>query len=129
MRTGKLTAGGAGTALVISGALLIACGRDEGQPKEEADAPALASTAVITNDPYAIACGHVRNQQRWAEVTRRATVAMVNRERIKGLNTLQVTQSTFYGMTELCKGRPAGFQPAHAAVKGVESGEYRAGLG
>ena len=128
MRTGKLTAGGAGTALLISGALLIACG-DEGQPRAEADAPALASAAAINSDPYAIACGHVRNQQRWAGVTRRATVAMANRERIPGLTTLQVTQSTFYGMTELCKGRPAGFQPAHAAVKGVESGEYRAGPG
>ena len=56
MRTGKLTAGGAGTALLISGALLIACGGDEGQSKEEADAPALASAAAITSDPYAIAC-------------------------------------------------------------------------
>ena len=114
---------------MISGALLVACGTDEGQPQAEADAPALASTAAITNDPYAIACGHVRNQQRWADVTRRATVAIANRERIKGLNTLQATQSTFYAMTELCKGRPAGFQPARAAVKAVESGEYRADLG
>ena len=53
----------------------------------------------------------------------------MNREPIKGLNTLQATQSTFYAMTELCKGRPAGFQPARAAVKAVESGEYRADLG
>ena len=129
MSSGRLTAGGACTALLISGALLVACGSDEGQPPAEADAPALASAAAITSDPYAIACGHVRNQQRWADVTRRATVAIANRERIKGLNSLQATQSTFYAMTELCRGRPASFQPAKAAVKAVESGEYRADLG
>jgi hypothetical protein len=70
----------------------------------------------------------VRNQQQWAHVTRRATVALADREQIPGLNRLQATQSVF-AMTELCKQRPASYQPAQAAVEAVRAGKYRADLG
>jgi hypothetical protein len=64
------------------------------------------ATGLAASDPYALACGHVRDQQKWADVTRRATVAIADREQIRGLNRLQATQSLFFAMTELCKGRP-----------------------
>jgi hypothetical protein len=84
---------------------------------------------VIDEHPYAIACGHVRDQQTWASVTRRATVAISNREKVPGINQLQATQSVFFAMTELCKGRPASYEPAQAAVRAVRAGKYRADLG
>jgi hypothetical protein len=128
MRSGSLTAGGLGAVLVCA-ALLVACGGTDEEPQAERKVPKLASASVIDGDPYAIACGHVRDQQKWADVTRRATVAIGNRDRIPGLNSLQATQSVFYAMTELCEGRPASFEPAKPAVRAVRTGKYRADLG
>jgi hypothetical protein len=129
MRRVRLTLGGIGAALAVSAALLAGCGGDDEDPGASQKAPRLASTQVIDNDPYAIACGHVRNQQQWADTTRRASVALVARERIAGLNQLQATQSLFFAMTELCEGRPASYRPAMAAVRAVRQGKYRADLG
>ena len=117
------------TAIAACAALLSACGGEDEATPAAAKAPALASATAIEDDPYTIACGHVRDQQEWADVTRRATVAIANRERIPRLTLLQATQSTFYAMTELCKGRPASFEPAEAAVRAVRIGTYRVDLG
>jgi uncharacterized lipoprotein YajG len=115
-------------ALAVSAALLAACGNEEEARPTAAKAPKLASAAVIDEDPSAIACGHVRDQQTWASVTRRATVAISNREKVPGINQLQATQSVFFAMTELCEGRPASHEPAQAAVRAVRAGKYRADL-
>jgi hypothetical protein len=128
MTSRSLTAGVAGV-VVACAALLAACGGGDGEARAEREAPKLASAAAIERDPYALACGHVRAQQKWADATRRATVAIGGRERIRGLNQLQATQSLFYAMTEICKGRPASFEPAESAVRAVRAGEYRADLG
>jgi hypothetical protein len=115
-------------ALAVTAGLVSACGADEPQPRA-ADRPSeLASARAIDRDPGAIACGHVRDQQTWAEVTRRATVALADRADIPGLSRLRATQSVFFAMTELCKGRSASYQPATAALRGVEQGDYRADL-
>jgi hypothetical protein len=124
-----MTAVSALTALAVSAAFLSACGNEEEARPAAANEPELASATVVENDPYAIACGHVRDQQKWASVTRHTTVAISDREKIPGINRLQATQSIFFAMTELCKGRPASYQPAEAAVDGVRSGRYRADLG
>ena len=58
-----------------------------------------------------------------------ATVALSDRERIAGLTRLQATQSIFFAMTELCKGKPASREPARAAVQAVRQGKYQANLG
>jgi hypothetical protein len=117
-----------GVALAVSAALLAACGDDEQPPTAQKPAK-LASAQAVDSDPYAISCGHVLDQQKWADATRRVTVALSDRERIRGLNQLQATQSLFYAMTELCKGRPQSYEPAKAAVSAVRQGEYRADLG
>jgi hypothetical protein len=128
MRSRRLTVGGLGAALAVS-ALLAACGGDDEASRERTKAPQLASARVIDSDPYAIACGHVRDQQKWAETTRRATVAIADREQFGRLNRLQATQSLLFAMTELCKGSPASHEPARAAVQAVRKGTYRADLG
>ena len=124
MRTAKCGA------LLTAGTLLFAaCGDDEAATPTRSNAPQLASVVVIDGNPYAIACGHVRAQQKWADATRRATVALSDREQIRGLTRLQATQSLCCAMTELCKGRPASYNPAKAAVSAVREGKYRADLG
>jgi hypothetical protein len=129
MRTDRLTPAGLGAALAVSAVLLAACGGGDKEARGAQKAPQLASAGVIDSDPYAIACGHVRDQQKWADATRRATVALADRERIAGLNRLQATQSIYYAMTDVCQGRPASYQPGKDAVDGVREGTYRADLG
>jgi hypothetical protein len=130
MRPDNPTTGAMVAALAVSAALLLgACGKDNDHARDQRKAPKLASAQAIEQDPYAIACGHIRDQQRWASETRRATVAIGDREKVPGLNRLQATQSLFFAMTELCKGRPASYEPADAAVQGVREGKYRADLG
>jgi hypothetical protein len=130
MKFDKRTTGVLVAVLAVGAALLLgACGAGGDEAPAERKAPKLASTQALEKDPYAIACGHVRNQQRWASETRRATVAIGDRERIPGLNRLQATQSVYFAMTEVCKGRPASHEPAEAAVQGVRQGRYRADLG
>jgi hypothetical protein len=127
--SGRMTTGGLSAALAVSAVLLAACGGNDEEPGARQKAPKLASAEVIDSDPYAIACGHVRNQQKWADTTRQASVALGARERVPGLNQLQATQSLFFAMTELCNGRPASYEPARAAVQAVRQGKYRADLG
>jgi hypothetical protein len=130
MNDGKHKAGGPVAALAVGAALLLgACGDGDDGARAERTAAKLASAQAIEKDPYAIACGHVRNQQKWASETRRATVAIGDREKVPGLNRLQATQSVFFAMTEVCKGRPASYEPADAALQGVRQGTYRVDLG
>jgi hypothetical protein len=129
MKTRSLALAGLVSVLVVCAPLLVACGGTDEKASAERKIPKLASATVIDGDPYAIACGHVRDQQKWADVTRRATVAIANREQLPRLNALQATQSIFYAITEVCKGRPASFEPTEAAVRAVRAGKYRADLG
>ena len=116
-----------GTVLATAAMLAAGCGEDE-SPKAAAKKPPLASPAALEQDPYALSCGHVTDQLEWADETRRATVAIADGMHTHGLNRLQKTQSLFYAMTELCKGRPASYEPVDAAVEAVRSGRYRADL-
>jgi hypothetical protein len=67
----------------------------------------------------------VRDQQKWAHVTRQATFAIADRERFRNLNRLLVSQSVYYALTEVCKQKPVTFEPAHAAAQGVRDGTFR----
>lgn len=126
MRSHRLAAAAAVGAALVMGA--AACGNDGTAPASTAKAPQLPSAATLARDPYAITCGHVRDQLKWADATRRATVAIADREPIRGLTRLRMTQSLYFGMTEICDGRPATHRPARTAVRGVESGRYLADL-
>jgi hypothetical protein len=122
----RLAAIATGAVVLVS---IAACGAGDAAPATAAKAPSLPSAAAVASDPYAITCGHVRDQLEWAEVTRRATVAIADREPVRGLNRLHMTQSVFYAMTEICHGKPATHRPARAALRGVQSGRYRVGRG
>jgi hypothetical protein len=119
---------GSAALAVVSALLLAACSGSDEETRTNSMAAQLASEAVVDRNPYAIACGHVQDQQTWASVTRRATVAIADQEQFRNLNRLRATQSLFFAMTELCKGRPRTYQPARAAVRGVQQGKFKAGL-
>jgi len=112
-------------ALCAAVALLGACGEQDTEAPGQSPAPKLAAAGAIEADPYTITCGHVRDQQRWASVTRQATFAIADRERFRNLNRLIASQSLYYAMTEVCKQKPVTFGPAQAAAAGVRDGTFR----
>jgi hypothetical protein len=112
-------------ALVAAAVLIGGCGGEDTEAPAQAPAPKLAPAGAIEADPYAISCGHVRDQQQWAHVTRQATVAIADRERFRSLNRLIASQSLYYALTEVCKQKPVTFEPAQAAADGVRDGTYR----
>lgn len=122
---------GKATTLAALGAtalLLGACGEDDIEAPAERAAPKLAPVSAIEADPYAITCGHVRNQQQWAHVTRQATFAIADREQFRNLNRLRASQSLYFAMTEVCKQKQLTFEPAAVAAQGVREGTFRVRL-
>jgi hypothetical protein len=116
------------TALATLGtaaALVGACGGEDREAPAQPPAVKLAPVSAIEADPYAIMCGHVRDQGKWASLTRRATVAIADRERFRNLTRLRASQSIYYAMTEVCKQKPLTFAPAQAAAAGVRDGTFR----
>jgi hypothetical protein len=111
--------------LVAAAVLIGACGGEDTETPAQPRAAQLAPAGDIEADPYAITCGHVRDQQQWAHVTRQATFAIADRERFRNLNRLLASQSLYYAMTVVCKQKPVTFEPAQAAADGVRDGTYR----
>ena len=111
--------------LIATAVLIGACGGHDTETSAQPPAPQLAPAAVVAAHPYAITCGHVRDQQTWADLTREATVAIADRERFPDLSRLLATQSVYYALTEVCKQKPVTFEPAHAAAEGVRDGTFR----
>jgi hypothetical protein len=120
-------------ALAAAAALLApGCGEDDDAQTAPAESPEPKPQRLAKYDPAknpeAITCGHVRDKIDSANLTRETTFELADREKIKGLNRLQASQSIFFAMTEVCKGKPDDFRPAEEAVDGVRSGKYRAEL-
>jgi hypothetical protein len=112
-------------AVCAAAALAGACGENDTAAPARPPAPKLAPASAIEANPYAISCGHVRDQQQWGHVTRQATFAIADREQFGDLNRLRASQSLYYAMTELCKQKPATFEPAQGAAEGVRDGTFR----
>ena len=110
--------------LCTAAALIGACGGEDSAAPAQA-APKLAPASAIEADPYAITCGHVRDQQKWAHITRQAMFTIADRERFRDLGRLLASQSLYYAMTELCKQQPITFEPAREAADGVRDGTFR----
>jgi hypothetical protein len=122
------------TALAACAALVAGCGDDDsddaGSAKPKAPAVTLAERhALLEKDPYALRCSDIEDEIESADITRRVQYALADDAKIRGLNRLQSSQSIYYAITELCKGRPASFQPAEPAIAAVRTGDLRADLG
>ena len=125
---------GALVAVVLALSLVAGCGGDDDDDTaDEAATPTSTSTtsATVPEDkpPYEITCADLADPAASADVTRRATVQLANQANIRDASVLQVSQSIFFAMTELCKGEAEDYKPARAAVAAVKRGEYRADLG
>ncbi len=126
MRTPTILAG-----LVLSAAVATGCG--EAAPEKEAVAKQPSVTiaerqAQLDQDPYDLRCADLADKVSSARMTRRVQYALADDAAIPGLDRLRASQSIFYAITEVCKGKPGSYKPARPAVSAVRSGEFVADL-
>jgi hypothetical protein len=115
--------------LVASAALAAGCGdEDDSEPAAQTSEAKVVDVAErrakLEGDPYDVRCSDIRDERstRNTRMVQHALAADVN---VSGLNELAVSQSIYYGMTEVCKSKPGSFAPAEEAIAGVKSGKYR----
>jgi hypothetical protein len=121
-------------ALVLLGlaALAAGCGSED-EPDRESGLPPPGHAREVARDPYALTCGDLRRQPKTSTASRlviNAEFALAQVPELRQVarkETLNRTgRSVYYALTEICKGRPPGFEPARLAVEAVREGKYRA---
>jgi hypothetical protein len=128
MRTPTILAG-----LVLCAAVATGCG--DAAPEEQAAKAAPPSVtlaereAQLDQDPYDLRCADLADKVGSAGMTRRVQYALADDAEIPGLNRLRASQSIFFAITEVCKGKPGSYRPARPAISAVRSGEFVADLG
>jgi len=127
MRTSAIFA-----ALALSAAFATGCGEDAPEERQAAaKAPAVPVAerqAQLDEDPYDLRCADLADKVASARMTRRVQYALADDAKIPGLDRLRASQSIFFAITEVCKGKPGSYKPARAAVSGVRAGDYLADL-
>ena len=118
------------TGLVLVAAITAGCGEEEGAAvKAPAPVAAVAERqAQLERDPYDLRCDDLADKVASARMTRMVQYALADDAEIPGLNRLRASQSIYFAITEVCKGKPGSFKPAEPAIAGVRSGEYVADL-
>jgi hypothetical protein len=119
------------TALALGAAFAAGCGADPPEEPVAAKAPTVSLAerqAQLDQDPYDLRCADLSDKVASAGLTRRVQYALADDAAIPGLNRLRASQSIFFAITEICKGKPGSYKPARPAVSGVRSGEYVADL-
>jgi hypothetical protein len=126
MRTTTILAG-----LVLCAAVATGCGEaaPERQAAKEPSVTLAERQAQLDQDPYDVRCADLADKVASAGMTRRVQYALADDARIPGLNRLRASQSIFFAITEVCKGKPGSYKPARPAISGVRSGEFVADLG
>jgi len=127
MRTPTILAG-----LVLCAAVATGCGeaaREEPVAKAKEPTVTLAERqAQLDQDPYDLRCADLADKVASASMTRRVQYALADDAEIPGLNRLRASQSIFFAITEVCKGKPGSYRPARPAISAVRSGEFVADL-
>jgi hypothetical protein len=117
------------TGLALCAAIAVGCGEDETDVQPvKATITAAERQAQLERNPYDLRCADLSDKVASARMTRIVQYALADDAKIRGLNRLRASQSIYYAITEVCKGKPGSFEPAEPAIAGVRSGEYRADL-
>ena len=125
MRTPTILAG-----LVLCAAVATGCG-DAAPEKQAAKEPAVTLVqrrVQLDQDPYDLRCADLADKVASAGMTQMVQYALADDARIAGLNRVRASQSIFFAITEICKGKPGSYKPARPAISGVRSGEWVADL-
>ena len=118
------------TAVVLSAAVAAGCGAEASEERAAKPSISIAERQVqLEQDPYDLRCSDLVDKVASARMTRIVQYALADDARIPGLSRLRASQSIFFGITEVCKGKPGSYKPARPAISGVRNGEYLADLG
>ena len=118
------------TAVVLSAAVAAGCGAEASEERAAKPSISIAERQVqLEQDPYDLRCSDLVDKVASARMTRIVQYALADAARIPGLTRLRASQSIFFGITEVCKGKPGSYKPARPAISGVRNGEYLADLG
>jgi hypothetical protein len=119
---------------MLAAVLSAGCGDDE--PVREVNyLPDPRHAAAVDRDPFKLTCSDVRGRTtapspESSKLVIRAEFALAQvpdlRRVVRRLTLNRTGRSVYYGLTEVCKGRPGSFRPARLAVDGVRTGLYRA---
>lgn len=118
-------------ALALGAAFAAGCGEDAPEETAVAKAPVVnlaERQAQLDRDPYDLRCADLADKVASASMTRRVQYALADDADIPRLNRLRASQSIFFAITEVCKGKPGSYKPARPAISGVRSGEFVADL-
>jgi hypothetical protein len=118
------------TGLVLVAAIATGCGEEDGAAVKAAEpvVDLAERQAQLERDPYDLRCEDLADKVASARMTRMVQYALADDAEIPGLNRLRASQSIFFAITEVCKGKPGSYKPAEPAIAGVRSGEYVADL-
>ena len=119
------------TGLVLCAAVATGCGEEESAAVKapEPVVDFVERQAELEQDPYDLRCADLADKVASAEMTRRVQYALADDAKIPKLNRLRASQSIYFAITEVCKGKPGSFKPARPAIAGVRRGEFVADLG
>ena len=115
------------TGLILCAAVAGGCGEDEGAAVKAPDPG--ERLAQLEQDPYDLRCADLADKVAAAGMTRRVQYALADDAKIPVLTRLRASQSIYFAITEVCKGKPGSYKPARPAIAGVRNGEYLADLG
>jgi hypothetical protein len=118
------------TGLVLCAAVAAGCGEQEGAAVKapEPVVDIAERQAQLEQDPYDLRCADLTDKVASARMTRMVQYALADDAQIPELNRLRASQSIYFAITELCKGKPGSYQPARPAIAGVRNGEFVADL-
>jgi hypothetical protein len=120
-----------GRSVVVVAALLVIAGCGEQEPPRSAVVSDKEHHAEVARDPYALTCRDLARQP-LNSVNQRLVInaefALAKdpalRKRVAAMTENRVGRSVYWALTELCKGRPGSYEPAHAAIAAVKGGRY-----
>ena len=98
--------------------MVAGCGAAE-TPRTQIDYEARLD--LVTAQPYEFTCGDERHVNRYGK---RAYFALADSERFQHMSRLRAATSIFFGVQEVCKGKPDSYKPMREAVAGVRAGRY-----
>jgi len=112
-----------GVAMALAG-----CGSEQTKPRPLSDPQ---HHAAVAEDPYRLTCDDIArqplnstNQRLVIDAEFALAEERVLRRRVETMTANRVGRSVYWALTEICKHRPAGFQPAREAVDAVRRGKY-----
>jgi len=109
------------SALLLASFVLAGCGGGQSAQRPATQETYEQRLEFLTGHPYEFTCGDERHVNRFGK---RTYFALADIEQFANMSRLRAATSIFYGVQEVCQGKPDGYQPIPEAIAGVRAGRY-----